>query len=316
MRSFSLVLTCAALIMATACGSSTPESNGEINSQEDVRRLFEAVMPDLVEAFTELASQLSFAVSSPSSTDKQANGTSSVQCPGGGVLNVDLVTGQATLTDCSAGGVTISAQLALFVSPLGPSSYQADFNGILMVSGSFTGTVQVNTALVQWTDPATVENTFWQVTVTVNDQTFTVSSADPGGNGGGNGQEKCADGDFILDPGSETQSTITREVCFHSRSNLGGCDIYNYRIPPSTDFSEFMDIFYGGTGVGCEENMLGEFMENGSNWLLFGTPNGQPPEDVPGSPQLVVTGGSYSVVGQNRNGSFVFYWPTQNMPNL
>ncbi len=180
MRNFSLTAMCGLLLLAAACASSTSESNGEINSQEDVRRLFEAVMPDLVEAFTELASQLSFAVSSSSSTDKQANGTSSVQCPGGGVLNVDLVTGQATLNDCSAGGVTISASLALFVAPTGPSSYQANFNGILMVSGSFSGTVNVNQALVQWTDPATVDNTFWQVTVTVNDQTFTVSSADSG----------------------------------------------------------------------------------------------------------------------------------------
>ncbi|MDH3200559.1 MAG: hypothetical protein OEM15_06665 [Myxococcales bacterium] len=183
MRNFSLVSFCGLLLITVACGSSTSESNGEINSQEDVQRLFEAVVPDLVEAFTELASQLSFATASSSSTEKQANGTASVQCPGGGVLNVDLVTGEATLTDCSAGGVTISAQLQLFVTPFPPSSYEAFFNGTLMVSGSFTGTVVVNQAFIQWTDPATVENTFWQVTVTVNDETFTVLSTDSGGNG-------------------------------------------------------------------------------------------------------------------------------------
>jgi hypothetical protein len=44
----------------------------------------------------------------------------------------------------------------------------------------FTGTVQVNSALIEWTDPATVANTFWDVTVTVNGQTFTVSSDDSG----------------------------------------------------------------------------------------------------------------------------------------
>ncbi len=190
MRNFCLASMCGLLLLTAACGSSTPESNGEINSQEDVQRLFAAIVPDLVEAFTELASQLSFAVSS-SSIDKQANGTSSVQCPGGGVLNVDLVTGAATLTDCSAGGVTISAQLQLVVSPLPPSSYEAFFNGTLMVSGSFNGTVVVNQALIQWTDPATVENTFWQVTVTVNEQTFIVSSADSGGNGGGGSCDEC-----------------------------------------------------------------------------------------------------------------------------
>jgi hypothetical protein len=93
---------------------------------------------------------------------------------------VDLITGQATLTNCSVGGVTISATLALFVFSIGPSAYAANFNGILMVSGSFTGTVQVNDALIEWTVPPTVATTFWDVTVTVNGQTFTVSSDDPG----------------------------------------------------------------------------------------------------------------------------------------
>lgn len=307
MRRFSFVWICAFLIAAAACSSTTSDSGGgEIRSEADVQNLFEAIMPELIDALTDLADQ-QFA-------SKQGDG-SSVQCPGGGAINVNLTTGQTTLAECSAGGAVISGTVALFVQSLGPSQYEAFFSGILTVSGTFTGTLDVVDSILQWSDPPTDDNTYWSVTVRIGEEYLFASSDNSGGNGGGNGEEKCANGDFILDPGSPTQCTITREVCFHSVSDLGGCDVYNYRIPPSTDFSEFMDIFYGGSGVGCEESMLGEFMENGSNWLLFGRPNGQPPEDVPGSPQIVVTGGSYSVMGQNRNGSFVFYWPTQNMPN-
>jgi hypothetical protein len=166
---------CGLLLFVAACGSGSPEeSNGELNSQEDVQRLFEAIVPDLVDAFTQLASQQSF---TSLASAKQGEGpTSTVQCPGGGTLVVNLETGQATLNDCGVAGVVISASLALFVSPTGPSSYQAAFNGILMVTGSFTGTVEVNSALVQWTDPPSANSTFWEATVTVNGQVFFVSS--------------------------------------------------------------------------------------------------------------------------------------------
>jgi len=110
---------------------------------------------------------------------------------------VDLNTGQATLTNCSVGGVTISATLTLFVSSIGPSAYAANFNGILMVSGSFNGTVEVNSALIEWTVPPTVATTFWDVTVTVNGQTFTVSSGDSG-----NGMLGCNEPDPVEGPGS------------------------------------------------------------------------------------------------------------------
>jgi uncharacterized protein (TIGR03382 family) len=146
-----------------------------------VQRLFEAIVPDLIEAFTALADELTPSAL-PSSTDK-SNHISSIPCPGGGTLNMDLVTGQATLTGCSAGGVTISATLALAVFDLGSGMYDANFNGSLTVSGSFNGTVTVNHAFISWTAPATVDNTFWEVTVTANGQTLVASSA---GDGGGN----------------------------------------------------------------------------------------------------------------------------------
>ena len=181
MRNFSLVSFCGLLLVVAACGSdSSDPEGGEIRSQEDVRRLFEAVVPDLVAAFTELANQQFAAAPALSSSTNKAEGDSSVPCPGGGTLVVNLITGQAMLTNCVAGGVTISASLALFVAPIGPSTYQANFNGILTVSGSFNGTVEVNQAFIQWADPASVDNTSWDVTVTVNDLVYIVSSADSG----------------------------------------------------------------------------------------------------------------------------------------
>jgi hypothetical protein len=198
MRSLSLVTICGLLLAATACSDDSSGSGGEINSREDVQRFFAAVMPDLVEAFTELANDQSFATSALSSSRDKSAHISSVPCPGGGTLEVDLITGQATLTNCSVGGVTISATLTLLVFPLpSPPLYGANFFGILMVSGSFNGTVEVTDALIEWTDPPTVASTFWVVTVTVNGQMFTVSSGDSG-----NGMLECNEPDPVEGPGS------------------------------------------------------------------------------------------------------------------
>ena len=316
MRTFSLVSICAALIVAAACSSTSSDSGGgEIRSEADLQRLFEAIMPDLVEVLTELADS-QFAA-------PKAEGDSSVDCPGGGELNVNINTGFTTLVECSVGGVTLSSTLAISVQPIGPSSYEAYFfNGLVTVSGSYTGTFEVVDAIIQWSVPATVANIVWSVTVRIGEQYFFASSEDSGGGeggGGGNGMEQCADGDFVLNAGTGTECTvITKEVCFHSESNLGGCPVYNYRIPPSTDFSEFMDIFYGGEAFGCPDNVLAEFVQpDGSSWLLFGTPAGLPPKVIPEAPQLVVTNGSYSyndVDNNFANGSFEFYWPSQPAP--
>jgi hypothetical protein len=183
MGKFSLVSICGLLLATAACGSSSTGSNdpggGEIRGQEDVQRFFTALMPDLVAVLTELANDPSLVPSALSSKTDKANGTSTVQCTDGGSISVDTTTGQATATDCSVRGITFSAALALFIEST-PPSHQATFNGILMVSGSFTGTVEVNQASIQWTDPATDANTFWHVTVTVNDLIHIASSGDSG----------------------------------------------------------------------------------------------------------------------------------------
>jgi hypothetical protein len=181
MRNLSLVSFCVLLLATAACGSSPSDSGGgEIQSQEDVQRFFQALMPELVAAFTELADQQPLA---PSSLSSKGGGGSSVPCPEGGSINVDTVTGQATMTNCGARGVIINAALSLFVQPTGPSSYLANFNGVLMVTGTFTGTVEVLVAVIEWTDPATDENTYWEITVDVGGQIYLVTSADSGGGG-------------------------------------------------------------------------------------------------------------------------------------
>ncbi|RLB45676.1 MAG: hypothetical protein DRH23_13940 [Deltaproteobacteria bacterium] len=107
---------------------------------------------------------------SASALSTKGGGGSTIPCPDGGSVNVDTSSGQASLINCSARGIVINATLALFVEPTGPSSYQANFNGILMVSGTFTGTIEVVQALIQWTDPATDANTYWEVTVLLDGQ--------------------------------------------------------------------------------------------------------------------------------------------------
>lgn len=187
MRHLSVATFCVLLFAAAACGSSPGDSvdnDPEIRSQDDVQRFFEAVVPGLIEVLTQLADEQLPAASGLSSSSDKGGGSSSVPCSGGGTLSVDLTTGQATLTGCTVNGVTISATLVLSVERTGPSSYTAVFSGALAVSGTFEGTVEVVRAVIDWSDPATEENTSWGVTVLLNGEEMTFTSADPGGSSG------------------------------------------------------------------------------------------------------------------------------------
>jgi len=181
MRTYLGVSVASVLLVVTACGDSSSGSNGEITSQEDVQQFFQTIMPDLIEALTDLAGELPSATSS-STIEKGGSETSTVSCPGGGALDVNLNTGEATLSNCTVGGVTISA--SLFLNVYGTQGlYTATFSGTLNVSGSFTGTVVVTDALVQWMVPSDRLNTSWDITVLVNGQSYTVSDGPDGTDG-------------------------------------------------------------------------------------------------------------------------------------
>lgn len=178
MRNSTLALLCAGVSLVVACGSDSnePSSGGQIESAEDVQAFFETVMPSLLATFTELADQITFAEGVPSVVAKQSGGPVTADCPDGGIVTFDMITSQATFAACQAQGISLSGVLAVFVTPVGPSSYQGNFSGTLSVGGAFVGEVEVNQATAQWMNPVSEATTFWEATVTVGANTYIVSS--------------------------------------------------------------------------------------------------------------------------------------------
>lgn len=220
------------LVCAVACGDSSEQPGGEIQSQEDVESFFQAVAPELIALFNDLADQQAPSVAAFSRKENV-----SISCPEGGSLNVDTDIGQANLTDCAARGIFINGALFLTVFPTGPGSYQASFSGTMVVSGTFTGTIEVISSLIQWTNPATQDNTYWEVTVLVNSRTFTVTSA---GSGGGEGETTRVGGSCV--PGQQGDFSCTStclEICrpeevaqtaFCAEDSVCECLCVNYNL--------------------------------------------------------------------------------------
>lgn len=248
MRSLSLVFVCGFLLVATACGSTSSEPSGEVSSQADVQRLFQTIVPDLVAAFTELANDSSLAPSTlPVGASKGGSNSSTVNCPGGGTLTVDLTTGNATLTDCATSGVILSASLFLYVSGFDAPSYNASFSGTLLISGSFNGTVEVLSASIQWTDPATEANTYWDVQVQVEGAIYFASSAGSG-NGGLCEPYDPPEGPGTVPPGGpcDDDSDCQAYSCRDPIDNPSeGCTCRNLS---STDCSSCLGVNAAGPG--------------------------------------------------------------------
>ena len=244
MRRLSLASLWLILLAAAACGCSDDSSGNDINepeirSQEDVRRFFEAVMPELVEVFTELASQQSAA----SASLKQSGST--IPCPEGGSVEIDTTTGVASLVNCTVRGIVINAMLLLSIEPTGPSSYQATFSGTLVVTGTFVGTIEVTQAVLRWTDPATEENTSWEVTVLLEGNIVTVTSADPGGNGGDvNCPSNAGVARFVFTPFDPESDPFTVDTCafFECQDVIpgSGCALQVFDIAGSDRFFQFL----------------------------------------------------------------------------
>jgi hypothetical protein len=130
-----------------------------------------------------------------------------------------------------------------------------------------------------------------------------------GGDGGvspdGGDVMGCSIARFELSPTGGSPYTLTREVCFHSEGNVGECPIFNYSMPPNTDFSEFVDIFYGGTV--CQDNFLSEFADSGNHYIFSGVPTRSPTNAGTGP---LATGTYFVLTGRTESGNFEYVWPT------
>jgi hypothetical protein len=96
-----------------------------------------------------------------------------------------------------------------------------------------------------------------------------------------------------------------RQVCFKSKQQIG-CWIWNYRIPPKIDFTDYIDIFYDQS-AGCETNDVdGGFDVPGTRYQISGTSPGSPPE-APRNPQELMASGTYTTSGAEQ-GTFRLFW--------
>jgi hypothetical protein len=126
--------------------------------------------------------------------------------------------------------------------------------------------------------------------------------------------ESCGPGGFIF---TGATRVLTKQICFHSVQTIplvGGCDIYNYRIPPKEDFSDYIDIFYD-EDPGCETNDLDgsfehEFTDAGgavvrtTRFYLSGTAPGLPPQSIGNQ---IIGEGDYNT-DDGEQGTFTLTW--------
>jgi len=118
----------------------------------------------------------------------------------------------------------------------------------------------------------------------------------------------CATAVFDMTPQGAASYRIVRDVCFHSTTEIAGCPIWNYRIPPEDDFSDYIDIFYGGE---CTENNLDgsfeQFFDEDDRtvrYSLTGVP-AVPPQSTPR--QELLGSGTYTT-DDGEQGTFEFFW--------
>jgi hypothetical protein len=125
--------------------------------------------------------------------------------------------------------------------------------------------------------------------------------------------EHCGAGFFSM---SGATGQFDREVCFHSLQTIpsvDGCDVYNYRIPPEEDFSDYIDIFWD-PDPGCETNDFdGSFEQEFTDasgavirtrFNLSGTSPGLPPQ----KPANQVMGSGDYNTDDGEQGTFTLTW--------
>ena len=184
----STLFAALAVLVAVACSDSSNNDGGEgaevrggsIDSPEAAQQFFEAVMPQLIAVFTDVANQL--AGSFPSETTKQNGDVVSTSCPEGGSVEINLMTGVTNVANCGAEGVVLNGNLFVFVSPpfedtfTGDTFYNASFSGPLEVSGAYQGMINIDSGFADWTDPLREDSTFWNVSASIGGELVYLSS--------------------------------------------------------------------------------------------------------------------------------------------
>ena len=175
-------LALVALIATTAsgCGGSTSSNAdiGTIDSAADVEALMDAIAVPLAGVFANLANAAVVRTEGATApTDQLASLTVSAACPGGGTASYTSgEPGAATFTGCVLGGVSVSGSLPVFVFGV-PPSYSVNIGaGTLTLGGAASGTITIVNGTIQWTNPATDANTFWEMTVSIGSATYCVWS--------------------------------------------------------------------------------------------------------------------------------------------
>jgi len=171
-----LALVVALATGAAGCGGSSTEgaSIGTVDSAADVAALMDRLAVPVAGVFTNLASGVVIrADEAAARSDGLASLTASASCPGGGTASYTSGTPSvATFTGCNLGGVVVSGSLNVFLYGVPPSYGVNIEGGSLTLSGAASGTITILNGMIQWTNPATDANTYWELTVSVGGTTY------------------------------------------------------------------------------------------------------------------------------------------------
>jgi hypothetical protein len=174
----AMTLVVAISTTATGCGSSTDAANiGTVDNAADLAALMDAMAVPMAGVFTNLANGAVVRADGASArSDLTAALTASASCPGGGTATFTSGSpSQVTFAGCGLGGVAVSG--TVYVNLLAyPPSYSVNLTGSLTLSGAASGTLTIVDGMIQWTNPATDANTYWQFTVSIGGSTVCANS--------------------------------------------------------------------------------------------------------------------------------------------
>lgn len=180
----AMALVTAIATTSTGCGSSSPggANIGTIDDGADLAALMDALAVPMASVFTNLSSGAVVRSDGASvRSERIASLTASAACPGGGTAS--YTTGSpsvATFTACNLGGVVVTGSLSVFFYGV-PPSYGVNLEGgSLTLSGAASGTITIVSGMIQWTNPATDANTYWEIAVTVGSASYCAWSGGSG----------------------------------------------------------------------------------------------------------------------------------------